>query len=213
MTERERLENLKKRLVEREKQASAEVADTSKEYVIRVSDLRASRSRGQAPSKTTFSSREKRSLQAAEVMPPVRSESVTLQGVRKQGGDFKDSLEYTISKLSDATFALKSGEPLSDDVINALTQLGIALDIPKVFDRLIEGFNEQREVEPEDRYGAVVLAINLRKQDVSWREVTERVNAAGYRNINGDLWKLWALRRSCIRFSERKGEVIAKTRS
>jgi hypothetical protein len=123
-----------------------------------------------------------------------------------------EGLTRAVSTLTEATLTLREGEPLSDEVINALTQLGIALNVPVVFDRLIAGFNEQRDVAPEDRFGAISLALDLRKQRISWREVTERVNAAGYRNTNGDPWKLWALRRTCIRFAERKGEVIATTR-
>ena len=213
MNERERLKNLKKKLVERERQANIEVVNTSKKHVIKVSTLRTSCLGEEATREPTLSSKSSYPLQALETTAPVVSESVTLQEVRRQRGEFKEGLERVLSNLSDATFALKSEEPLSDDVIDALKQLGIALDIPKVFDRLLEGFNEQREIAPEDRYSAILLALDLRAQHVSWREVTERVNAAGYRNTNGDLWKLWALRRTCIRFAERKGEVIAKTRS
>jgi hypothetical protein len=185
------LDNLKK-LAERENQAAANpVADIPENYVTSLSALRAQRDR--APT--------------APVAPvahtaPAPSAPVTMS----------EGLTRAVSTLTETTLALREGEPLSDEVINALTQLGIALNVPVVFDRLIAGFNEQRDVAPEDRFGAISLALDLRKQRISWREVTERVNAAGYRNTNGDPWKLWALRRTCIRFAERKGEVIATTR-
>ena len=181
------LENLKK-LAERENQAAANpVADIPENYVTSLSALRAQRDRAPAPVAHTA---------------PAPSAPVTMS----------EGLTRAVSTLTETTLALREGEPLSDEVINALTQLGIALNVPVVFDRLIAGFNEQRDVAPEDRFGAISLALDLRKQRISWREVTERVNAAGYRNTNGDPWKLWALRRTCIRFAERKGEVIATTR-
>lgn len=185
------LEDLKK-LAERENQAAANpVADIPENYVTSLSALRAQRDR--APT-----------APVAPTTPtaPVASTPVTMS----------EGLTRAVSTLTETTLALREGEPLSDEVINALTQLGIALNVPVVFDRLIAGFNEQRDVAPEDRFGAISLALDLRKQRISWREVTERINAAGYRNTNGDPWKLWALRRTCIRFAERKGEVIATTR-
>jgi hypothetical protein len=192
LQERERLENLKK-LAERENQAAANAPVSIPEgYATSLSELRAQRAATQAPAHPA-------------VVTPVSAPQAPAPQVSA-------GLERAVSTLSDATSALKKGEPLSDDVISALTQLGIALNVPKVFDRLIEGFNEQRDVAPEDRYGAISLALDLRKQRVSWRETTERVNAAGYRNANGEPWKLWALRRTCIRFAERRGEVIATTR-
>lgn len=187
------LEDLKK-LAERENQAAANpVADIPENYVTSLSALRAQRDR--APTAPVAS---------APVAPtaPAPSAPVTMS----------EGLTRAVSTLTETTLALREGEPLSDEVINALTQLGIALNVPVVFDRLIAGFNEQRDVAPEDRFGAISLALDLRKQRISWREVTERINAAGYRNTNGDPWKLWALRRTCIRFAERKGEVIATTR-
>lgn len=193
LQERERLENLKK-LAERENQAAANTPVAIPDgYATSLSALRAQRA----------------AVQVAPTAPaPVTQTTVTQPPAPVIG----EGLARAVSTLSSATQALKKGEPLSDDVISALTHLGIALDVPKVFDRLIEGFNEQRDVAPEDRYGAISLALDLRKQRVSWRETTERVNAAGYRNANGEPWKLWALRRTCIRFAERKGEVIATTR-
>lgn len=193
LQEQERLENLKK-LAERENQAAANTPVSIPEgYATSLSALRAQRA----------------AVQVAPTAPaPVAQPTVTQPTAPVIG----EGLARAVSTLSSATLALKKGEPLSDDVISALTHLGIALDVPKVFDRLIEGFNEQRDVAPEDRYGAISLALDLRKQRVSWRETTERVNAAGYRNANGEPWKLWALRRTCIRFAERKGEVIATTR-
>ena len=191
LQERERLEDLK-RLAERENQAAANAPiDIPEGYATSLSALRAQRAAVQAPTP------------APAPTPTAPTPTAPVIG---------EGLARAVSTLSTATLALKKGEPLSDDVISALTHLGIALDVPKVFDRLIEGFDEQRDVAPEDRYGAISLALDLRKQRVSWRETTERVNAAGYRNVNGEPWKLWALRRTCIRFAERKGEVIATTR-
>ena len=191
------LENLKK-LAERENQAAANpVADIPENYVTSLSALRAQRDRAlpTAPAPTV-------PAPASATTAPAITAPVTMS----------EGLTRAVSTLTEATLTLREGEPLSDEVINALTQLGIALNVPVVFDRLIAGFNEQRDVAPEDRFGAISLALDLRKQRISWREVTERVNAAGYRNTNGDPWKLWALRRTCIRFAERKGEVIATTR-
>jgi hypothetical protein len=195
------LENLKK-LAERENQAAANpVADIPENYVTSLSALRAQRDKVSAPP-----------APAPVASAPVASAPVASAPVASAPVTMSEGLTRAVSTLTETTLALREGEPLSDEVINALTQLGIALNVPVVFDRLIAGFNEQRDVAPEDRFGAISLALDLRKQRISWREVTERINAAGYRNTNGDPWKLWALRRTCIRFAERKGEVIATTR-
>lgn len=192
LQDRERLEALKE-LAERENQAASEApVAIPNGFVTSLSALRA-----------------QRATASVGTAPPA---PVTPTPAPAPVAQVSAGLQRAVASLSEATLALKAGEPLSDDVIGALTNLGIALDVPQVFDRLLEGFNEQREVAPEDRYGAISLALDLRAQRVSWREATERVNAAGYRNTNGEPWKLWALRRTCIRFAERRGEVIATTR-
>lgn len=201
-TDQERLENLKL-LAQRETMAAAaqtpDRIEVPQHYATSLSALRAARNN--LPSVTV----QAPPAQSAPPASPAQSAS--------SAPSVSPELTSAVQRLKAAVSSLSPTEDLSDEALEAFASLGEALDVSEVFARIVSCSTSERGTAPDDRFGAITLAMDLREQGVCWREITERVNDLGYRNHNGEPWKLWALRRSSIRFAEKRGETITTTRS
>jgi hypothetical protein len=100
--------------------------------------------------------------------------------------------------------------PLCADALVTLgKQLGAEVAFTALSDILREHHAEKTApADPNDRHGAVRLAIELREQKKRWSDITRTVNAKGYRNQAGSDWQVHALRRAVERFADRMNLTV-----
>lgn len=100
---------------------------------------------------------------------------------------------------------------LLPECADALMILGAELGIESTMEHLAEVLRsayQQSRPNPNDRYSALERAFELRATKLSWEKVVHTLNAEGYRNQQGELWKMHALRRACERHAEKTGRSI-----
>lgn len=107
--------------------------------------------------------------------------------------------------------ALERGK-LLPECADALIILGAELGIEDTMEHIAEVLREayrQRLPNPNDRYSALERALELRETRLSWEKVVSQLNAEGYRNQQGEPWKMHALRRACERHADKTGRSIS----
>lgn len=100
---------------------------------------------------------------------------------------------------------------LLPECADALMILGAELGIESTMEHLAEVLRsayQQSRPNPNDRYSALERAFELRATRLSWEKVVAQLNAEGYRNQQGEMWKMHALRRACERHADKTGRNI-----
>jgi hypothetical protein len=100
---------------------------------------------------------------------------------------------------------------LLPECADALMILGVELGIESTMEHIAEVLRsayQQSRPNPNDRYSTLERAFELRATKLSWEKVVSQLNAEGYRNQQGEPWKMHALRRACERHAEKTGRNI-----
>lgn len=102
------------------------------------------------------------------------------------------------------------------DCADALVKLGVELGIERTMayigDFMRDVYTQSIQApNPHDRFSVLERALDLFSTErKSWIQLTEQINAEGYRNQQGDMWKMHSLRRACERHAERTGRSISR---